>query len=162
MRCFDVSVFDFFPSPTCAYIIGRKPIAFIHLTHFIIVLHFFTKKSSFLSYIFGAERQKCIKRVKNAKNVLDKHIISCYNIASRLERRIFITTPKKISKKVKKLSKKVLTSGKWCGIISKSLRKLRQTVIENWTTREKYKAIKNSMCIGSRTILNKRILLKQK
>ena len=36
------------------------------------------------------------------------------------------------------------------------------SVIENWPTREKYKAIKNSMCIGSRTILNKRILLKQK
>ena len=84
---------------------------------------FSTKKSSVLSYIFGAERQKCIKRVKTAKNILDKCKISCYNIASRPWRWVFITAPKKISKKLKKLSKKVLTKGIWCGIISKSPRK---------------------------------------
>ncbi len=38
---------------------------------------------------------------------------------------------KKISKKAKKLLKKVLTKGIWCGIISKSLRERRHTVIEN-------------------------------
>jgi len=39
--------------------------------------------------------------------------------------------PEKNIKKAKKLLKKVLTNGIWCGIISKSLRKRRHTVIEN-------------------------------
>ena len=55
-------------------------------------------------------------------------------------------SPEKNIKKMKKLLKKVLTKGIWCGIISKSLRELRQTVIENWTTREKYKA-KKIVCV---------------
>ena len=59
---------------------------------------------------------------------------------------------KKISTKVKKLLKKVLTSGKDCGIISKSLRKsggARSLKIEQ---QERSTKLKNSMCIGSRTI----------
>ena len=95
-----------------AYIIGRKTIAFVGFDTFYHRFALFYKKSPFLSYIFGAERQKCIKRVKNAKNILDKRKISCYNIASRHERLALITISKKISKKVKKLSKKVLTRGK--------------------------------------------------
>ena len=64
-------------------------------------------------------------------------------------------------KKLKKLLKKVLTKGKRCGIIVKlSARKGNgeRTVIENWTTREKYKAYKNSASARSRRksyILNK-------
>ena len=54
---------------------------------------------------------------------------------------------------MKKLLKKVLTSGKDCGIISKSPRKkagdARSLKIEQ---QERSTKLKNSMCIGSRTI----------
>ena len=95
-----------FPSRVRIY--NRKKIArfWTSLTLFSKLLHFFTKKSSILSHIFGAERQKCIKRVKNVKNVLDKRKISWYNSASRFERWIFITVPKKISKKLKNFQKR--------------------------------------------------------
>ena len=59
---------------------------------------------------------------------------------------------KKISKKVKKLLKKVLTSGKDCGIISKSLRKSGGTRSLKIEQQERSTKLKNSMCIGSRTI----------
>ena len=126
MRCFDVSVF-FFASCSRAYtyIIGRKPIDLLKFdTSRHRVALFYKKVVLFVVYIWG-RTPKMYKKGKNVKNVLDKHKNTCYNIASRLERWIFITVPKKISKKVKKLLQKVLTSGFGCDIISKSLRKLR-------------------------------------
>ena len=69
-------------------------------------------------------------------------------------------SPEKNIKKVKKLSKKVLTKRFGCDIISKSLRKLRQRSLKI-EQQERSTKLKNSMCIGSRTI-QKRILLKQK
>ena len=58
--------------------------------------------------------------------------------------------------------KKVLTNEKWCDIIVKlSPRELgeSETVIENWTTRDKYKAKKIVWIIS---LISERILLKQK
>ena len=59
-----------------------------------------------MSYIFGAERQKCIKRVKNAKIILDKRKISWYNGASRPRGAIASNNRKKISKKSEKTFEK--------------------------------------------------------
>ena len=104
---------------------------------------FSTKKSSVLSYIFGAERQKCIKRVKKAKIILDKRKISCYNIESRLKRAgTHQATVKKYQKSEKTFKKGI---DKWEMMwynIKVAAKKRRRTVIENWTTREKYKAKK--------------------
>ena len=91
---------------------------------------------------------------------LDKCESWCYNIKSCPKGNDSAKKHKKISKKVKKLSKKVLTSGFWCGIISKSLRELRHRSLKI-EQQERSTKLKNSMCIGSRTI-QKRILLKQK
>ena len=70
--------------------------------------------------------------------------------------------PEKNIKKSEKTFKKGIDKRKMMWYNIKVAARAATSVIENWTTREKYKAIKNSMCIGSRTILNKRILLKQK
>ena len=64
-----------------------------------------------------------LKKVVFLKKPLDKSKIRCYNIKSHPSGAITSSNRKKISKKVKKLLQKVLTSGKDCGIISKSLRK---------------------------------------
>ena len=59
-----------------------------------------------MSYIFGAERQKCIKRVENAKIILDKRKISWYNSASRPPGRYHIKQPQKNIKKSEKTFEK--------------------------------------------------------
>ena len=63
------------------------------------------------------------------------------------------TKPQKNIEKNEKSFKKGIDKRIWMWYNIKVAARAATTVIENWTTREKYKAIKNSMCIGSRTIL---------
>ena len=75
-------------------------------------------------------------RKSEEKNFLKKHQFFCKNLltngrVSDIISKVthsgddHIKNRKKISKKMKKVSKKVLTNGFGCGIISKSLRELR-------------------------------------
>ena len=59
---------------------------------------------------------------------------------------------RKKSKKLKKTFKKVLTTQKSCGILLKLSQKGQRTVIENWTTRDKYKA-KKQVQISSKSYI---------
>ena len=84
-----------------------------------------------MSYIFGAERQKCIKRVKNAKNVLDKCENTCYNIASRPFGCTHIKKPQKNIKKSEKTFKKGIDKVIWMWYNIKVAARVATSVIEN-------------------------------
>ena len=98
------------------------------------------------------------------EKVLDKSFKVWYNMQAVIPKAAkhgtWAEKPWKKFEKKKKTFQKGIDKAKEKWYNNRAAAKTAEMILENWTTREKYKAYK-SMCNGSRTIQT-RILLKQK